>query len=182
LKVISIWILDKFFYPLLSAIIPNIADRLMGKWFANYFYIDDIISTIEAKKVTFDIRVSNSIEQPISLTHLQCRLFNPPQKNLVYRSAIQDISATYEVFDKDGKLITTVGNEEFSDFSSMESKGNFIFQSKLLQKINAKDTDRFKFVIHLSALSVNPDLRHIEAIISYAYKGKSKTTKLVKGI
>jgi len=64
----------------------------------------------------------------------------------------------------------------------MESKGNFIFKSKLMQKVNAKNTDRFKFVIHLSPITVNPVLNNIEAMISYAFLGKSKSTKMIKKI
>lgn len=41
-------------------------------------------------------------------------------------------------------------------FSSIESKGNFIFRSKLMQKVNPKDTGRFKFVIHLASIKVTP--------------------------
>lgn len=97
-----------------------------------------------------------------------------------YRSAVQDSSATYEVFDKDGKLITNVGNEQFFDFSSIESKGNFIFQRNLMQKINAKDTDRFKFIIHLAGIKVNPELKHVEAVITHAFHGKPKNDTLAK--
>ncbi|MBK8112545.1 MAG: hypothetical protein IPK46_20655 [Saprospiraceae bacterium] len=77
-------------------------------------------------------------------------------------------------------FITSVGNEQFFDFSSMESKGNFIFQSKFLQKVNSKDTDRFKFVIHLAALNVNSNLNQVEAIVTYAFQGNNKTTQIIR--
>jgi hypothetical protein len=60
-------------------------------------------------------------------------------------------------------------------FSSIESKGNFIFRSKLMQKVNPKDTGRFKFVIHLASIKVNPQLKHIETHITYVFQGKEKT-------
>ena len=86
------------------------------------------------------------------------------------------------LLDRERKLITTLGNEKFYEFSSVESKGNFIFQSKLMQKVNPRDTDRFKFVIHLSAITVNPELHNIEAKISYAFLGKNKATTMIKKI
>lgn len=174
------WLSDKIFYPLLSWALPKAADGLMSKWFGKHLFIDDVISTINEKTIIFDIIVSNSSDQAISLTHLYVKLFNPPVKGQYFRSSVQDSSATYEVFDKDGKLITSVGNEQFFDFSSMESKGNFIFQSKLLQKIPSKDTDRFKFVIHLAALNINSGLNQLEAVVNYAFQGKSKRTKSFK--
>lgn len=134
------------------------------------------------KTVIFDVRVSNASDQALSLTRLYIKIFNPPVQGTFYRSAVQDSSATYEVFDKDGKLITNVGNEQFFDFSSIESKGNFIFQSNLMQKINAKDTDRFKFIIHLAGIKVNPELKHVEAVITHAFHGKPKNATLAKSI
>lgn len=70
----------------------------------------------------------------------------------------------------------------FFDFSSVVSSGNFIFQSKLMQKVTPKDTDRFKFIIHMAGIKVNPELKHVEAVITHAFQGKSKTTILVKSI
>ncbi|MBK7220997.1 MAG: hypothetical protein IPH94_06560 [Saprospiraceae bacterium] len=174
------WFGDKIFYPLLSLLLPKVADHLMSRWFGKHLFIDDVITTTNDKTITFDIRVSNASDQAISLTHLYIKLFNPPVKGQIFRSTVQDSSATYEVFDKDGKFITSVGNEQFFDFSSMESKGNFIFQSKFLQKVNSKDTDRFKFVIHLAALNVNSNLNQVEAIVTYAFQGNNKTTQIIK--
>ncbi len=176
------WIIDKIFYPLLSWVLPKAADSLMSKWFDRHIFIDDVITSINDKTVIFDIRVSNASDQALSLTQLYIKIFNPPVQGTYYRSAVQDSSATYEVFDKDGKIITNVGNEQFFDFSSLESKGNFIFQSKLMQKVNAKDTDRFKFVIHLAGIKVNPELKHVEAVINYAFQGKSNKANLVKSL
>lgn len=176
------WVVDKILYPILSWALPKAADSLMSKCFNKHIFIDDVITSVSNKTITFDIRVSNGSDQTIALTHLYCKLFNPPIKGAFYSSAVQDSSATYEVFDKDGKLITNVGNEEYYDFSNIVSKGNFIFQSKLLQKIPSKDTDRFKFVIHLAALTINPDLKNIETMITYAFHGKAKEVKIVKTI
>lgn len=176
------WIIDKIIYPLLSWALPKAADGLMSRWFDRHIFMDDVITSINDKTVIFDIRVSNASDQAISLTHLYVKLFNPLVNEQYFRSALQDSSATYEVFDKDGTLITSLGNEQFYDFSSMESKGNFIFQSKLMQKVNSKDTDRFKFVIHLAGIKVNSELKHVEAVITYAFHGKYKNATLAKSI
>jgi hypothetical protein len=175
------WIIDKIIYPLLSWALPKAADGLMSSWFDRHLFIDDVITSIDDKTVIFDIRVSNASDQALSLTKLYIKIFNPPIKGVFYTRDFQNHSATYEVFDKDGKLITNVGNEEFFDFSFVVSSGNFIFQSKLLQKVNPKDTDRFKFVIHVASMKVT-DLKHIETQVTYALEGKDKVASITKNI
>lgn len=171
------WLVDKILDPLLSWAFPTAAGYLMSRWFNKHLFIDDIITTISDRKVVFDVRVSNVSDQALSLTNLHCKIFNPSVPETFYRNAVQNSSATYEVYSKDEKLITKIGNEEFFDFSSFESKGNFIFQSKLMQVISPKETDRFKFVIHLGVPLSNVEMKNVEASIIYAYQGKSKTTK-----
>lgn len=180
LSTVSPWIVDKIIYPLLSLALPKGADKLMSRWFERHLFIDDIYTSINDKSVIFDVRVSNTSDLVLSLTNLNIKIFNPPVQGTFYRSAFQDSSANYEVFDRDGKLITNVGNEHFFDFSSIESKGNFIFQSRLMQKIHSKDTDRFKVIIHLAGIKVNPELKQIEALIKYSFHGKDKIAKLLK--
>ena len=65
---------------------------------------------------------------------------------------------------------------------------NFIYSRPWNQKVilssevNQKDINRLIFVIRLSAITVNPVLNNIEAMISYAFLGKSKITTMIKRI